>query len=187
MTAHTFWREYYDQSQERLSRRLALKPPQSEEPDCINIYRGTVDDVTPKPKIDLTGKVFGHLTVIKQVPGSDARRYSIWLCQCDCGVKSVKSGFRLRGGKTRSCGHLARKGHSPTARIPKKHNLVGKKFGKLTVISISPGNNSALSRLWLCKCSCGRECVKATRNLRCGTKSCGCLSPTGSLRSVVPI
>lgn len=54
-------------------------------------------------------------------------------------------------------------------------DLIGQKFGRLTVItsngSIPPGK-----RTWLCKCDCGKETVVATSELRSGkTKSCGCL------------
>lgn len=51
--------------------------------------------------IDLTGRVFGKLTVI-------ARNGTLWDCQCNCGGRKLVNGNQLRGGHTRSCGCLVR-------------------------------------------------------------------------------
>lgn len=53
-------------------------------------------------------------------------------------------------------------------------NLTGKRFGRLTVISLK--STSSGNTIWNCKCDCGKE-VKVSRNcLTSGnTKSCGCL------------
>lgn len=54
--------------------------------------------------IDLTGKKFGRLTVLKRAKnrGKDV----FWLCQCECGNQKEVNGSKLRGGKTKSCGCL---------------------------------------------------------------------------------
>lgn len=58
-------------------------------------------------------------------------------------------------------------------------NLMGQKFGRLTVIKraddyISP--NGYKATMWLCKCDCGNEIIVRTSDLRSKrTKSCGCL------------
>jgi hypothetical protein len=56
-------------------------------------------------------------------------------------------------------------------------NLVGQKFGRLTVIKrVSPNTSYGGNARWLCKCDCGKEKIIVGRNLRNGnTKSCGCL------------
>lgn len=52
--------------------------------------------------IDLTGKKFGRLTVLKI--DKKVRRSYYWLCKCDCGtLKSIK-GSHLKDGKIVSCG-----------------------------------------------------------------------------------
>lgn len=56
--------------------------------------------------VDITGKQFGHLTVLHQVESQDKR--AMWLCQCDCGNQIIASGHRLRSGHTTSCGHIKR-------------------------------------------------------------------------------
>lgn len=56
---------------------------------------------------DLTGQKFGRLIVLKQV-GRDKNNQVIWLCQCECGntIKTISN--RLKMGKTKSCGCLAK-------------------------------------------------------------------------------
>lgn len=54
---------------------------------------------------NITGCVFGRLTVIKQV-GRNSGRAAIWECLCSCGViKNITAGT-LRNGTTKSCGCL---------------------------------------------------------------------------------
>lgn len=53
-------------------------------------------------------------------------------------------------------------------------DLVGQKFGMLTVISRADSNESG-KRRWLCRCDCGRETEVLTSNLRRSPNvSCGC-------------
>ena len=59
--------------------------------------------------IDLTGQVFGRLTVIERDKSVDSDKGAYWICQCECGnIVSVKS-YSLRSGATKSCGCLKRK------------------------------------------------------------------------------
>lgn len=54
-------------------------------------------------------------------------------------------------------------------------NLIGKKFGKLSVVKYV-GKNKYGKPLWLCKCDCGNEKVIIGNSLVSNrTKSCGCL------------
>ena|SRR5271157_1356755 len=58
---------------------------------------------------------------------------------------------------------------------PKGYDLIGQKFGRLTVIqqAENPWKNG---RAWLCQCDCGGQRVDTSSNLRAGkSKSCGCL------------
>lgn len=56
--------------------------------------------------IDIAGKKFGRLTVI-DYSGNDKSRKSRWLCKCECGKECIVDGYRLRTGKTKSCGCLS--------------------------------------------------------------------------------
>jgi hypothetical protein len=53
-------------------------------------------------------------------------------------------------------------------------NLLGRTFGKLTVVEISSGKKKAT--YWKCRCDCGGEKIVYRKNLLNGTvRSCGCL------------
>lgn len=52
--------------------------------------------------IDLTGKQFERLTVIKRVENQGPR--TRWLCECTCGNKKEVNGQHLRQGTIQSCG-----------------------------------------------------------------------------------
>lgn len=55
-------------------------------------------------------------------------------------------------------------------------NLVGQRFGRLTVIEKMPPPKNRRGAYWKCRCDCGNEIVTRQYNLKCGdTKSCGCL------------
>ena len=58
--------------------------------------------------MDLTGRRFGRLTVIKLDPDWDrtVRRIPVWICQCDCGSISKVQSSNLLTQHTQSCGCL---------------------------------------------------------------------------------
>lgn len=56
------------------------------------------------PRRDLTGQVFGRLTVLE--PAMTASGRPGWRCRCECGKEAVVTAGHLRSGWTRSCGCL---------------------------------------------------------------------------------
>jgi hypothetical protein len=56
----------------------------------------------PKPYIDLTNKVYGKLTVLKDIGIIKHRRF--WQCICQCGITKNIPARNLIIGKTKSCG-----------------------------------------------------------------------------------
>lgn len=55
-------------------------------------------------------------------------------------------------------------------------DLVGKRFGRLTVVEYDSCNQHGKS-MWNCRCECGNTClVRGTRLTSGHTKSCGCYS-----------
>lgn len=52
--------------------------------------------------IEMTGKRFGRLVVVKRIENSGRRLR--WLCRCDCGNEKIVRGSDLRNGHTQSCG-----------------------------------------------------------------------------------
>ena len=55
-------------------------------------------------KLDLTGKKFGSLVGIKEVPDRDHLRRIFWTFKCDCGKISTHVGHRVASGHIKSCG-----------------------------------------------------------------------------------
>lgn len=117
---------------------------------------------------DLTGKRFGRLVVVEKANGPNNR--TLWHCRCDCGGETYSKPSDLTHGRTKSCGCLNLE-HS--VQIGKAHliNIIGKKFGKLTVVERIDDTLT-----YRCKCDCGNEKIVSGESLRGGhTKSCGCL------------
>lgn len=120
--------------------------------------------------IDLTGKKFGKLTVISQFKKKMPDMQRRWNCLCDCGGEKIVKANSLIKGKTKSCGCLSNR--------TRLGSLVGKKFGRLTVVSLAENinNNYDYSKYWNCICDCGKEKITRTTYLIRGlAKSCGCL------------
>jgi hypothetical protein len=112
------------------------------------------------------GERFGRLVVIYRVPGSNPIKYH---CKCDCGKEVDIVKYGLLKGDTRSCGCLK----SELLRKRASKDLVGKRFGRLTVLSKAGMYNG--QQKWLCKCDCGNTTEVITSYLTTGdTKSCGC-------------
>lgn len=57
--------------------------------------------------IDLTGQVFGKLTVLKRGPNTSKGRNRVqWHCKCDCGNNTLVLRTNLKSGNVKSCGCL---------------------------------------------------------------------------------
>jgi hypothetical protein len=125
----------------------------------------------PRNREDLTGMVFGRLTVkssYKVVVGKD----TIWECLCICGNNINVCGNSLKSGNTKSCGC-----QDLESKQERGIDIVGKRFGKLTVIELvrKKTKNEKRERYWLCQCDCGNYTTVLSRSLRFGhTTSCGC-------------
>ena len=123
--------------------------------------------------IDLTGNKYGRLTVIRNTGQKKWGSY-IYECLCECGnICEVVSSNLTRGG-TKSCGCLKKE----SDRAPKGNviDLIGQKFGHLTVVNRAGSDNRG-EATWECKCDCGnpQHLIVLGSNLRNGhTQSCGC-------------
>lgn len=111
-------------------------------------------------RVDLTGKKFGNLTVVKF---SESRKGVLyWECDCSCGArgKTIR-GDHLKSGNTSSCG------------CGNIKDITGEKFGMLKAIKPSETRKGRV--YWLCECDCGNETVSSGADLRNGKiVSCGC-------------
>lgn len=115
----------------------------------------------PKPKKDLTGKRFGKLIAVEYLGKSE------WKCVCDCGNEHIVKTNYLTSGDTKSCGKCS-----------KAIDMVGKRFGKLTVLRRAEDRISKRGdgvTIWECQCDCGRKVVTTRAELIRGhKKDCGC-------------
>ena len=130
---------------------------------------------------ELIGRRVGMLTVISQAPRPPNRKMkgSYYLCQCDCGNTTITSRKQLVGNRIKSCGCLKKIGATakPERRgSQRKYNLIGCRFGMLTVIDIAPSRDD-IRTFWLCKCECGNVIAVSHEALRKGKVDCGCLTP----------
>lgn len=117
--------------------------------------------------IDLTGRKYGKLTVLRKTPERDAAGCVMWECQCECGTIKSFSTNVLNSGKVKTCG----------CGQNKLEDLTGKRFGRLTVIRVDKYEPSSHSTRWLCRCNCGNEKSVLASCLKAGTiTSCGCYS-----------
>ena len=126
---------------------------------------------------DLTGKIFGKLTVLSKNNEFGDSNHSYWDCQCECGKITTVRRDALIEGKTKSCGCNSYR----MAGIKNMDDLTGKKFGKLTVINRDFEKTDASKQaFWWCVCDCGEKISVGRGSLKSGaTRSCGCLKSKG--------
>lgn len=136
----------------------------------------------PYPRRDLTGVRFSRLTIVGWAgKRQESPLHHYWHCRCDCGTEKVICYAALSSGATRSCGCL-----SDEERRSRKglfvDNLVGRRFGMLTVVrqaAPAPGQLGRNAR-WECKCDCGGEKTTTGASMKIGkVRSCGCLLEQG--------
>lgn len=121
-------------------------------------------------KIDLTGKMFSRLLVLKEDPIRDAHGKILWQCHCICGNKKTIRGEDLKSGAIKSCGCLQKQRTSEDAII----DLTGLIFGRWQVLGYA--YTKRRKTYWKCRCDCGNVRIVYSANLRGGkSKSCGCL------------
>ena len=130
--------------------------------------------------IDLTGKKFERLTVIKRAKENTSDNKPRWDCKCDCGNEVTVAGSHLRNGHTKSCGCLQKE----AARNNNYKDITGQTFGNLIALK-DVGSNEKGNSLWKCKCACGNEVIVKGIDLRNGhTKSCGCVKSLGEQKII---
>lgn len=121
---------------------------------------------------DLIGKQFGRWTVISKA--EKRGRYYYWHCKCSCGNEKDVRERSLLEGTSLSCGCIQKEAAAKVG-ASKKIDLIGKKFGRLTVVSEIGYGNGYHGVVWHCKCDCGNEVDVIGYNLREGLSlSCGC-------------
>lgn len=116
---------------------------------------------------NICGKTYNYITIIKDLGGGRVRS------KCICGKISIRDKWGVINLRYNSCGCVRRK--EKKEKIEKA--MIGKKFGKWTVLSFDSLRN--MRYMWRCQCECGT--IKSVPNqiLKKGeSKSCGCLKGT---------
>lgn len=128
---------------------------------------------------DETGKQYGNWTVLyKDAQRSEKNTY--WICQCNCKDKTIKSvmGYSLRKGLSTSCGCIKKQKaaqHMKQYNDINRENIIGHKYGLLTVLEITEKRNSQGQVIYKCQCECGNLHYVTSGNLKNGNvQSCGC-------------
>ena len=112
---------------------------------------------------DYTGNIIGDWQMVKF--SHKRHTNNIWICNCiHCGMERTLSTNRFR--------------HPPKCGCHRINELIGKRIGKLTVISYLgklPEENQK-GYYWLCQCECGNKRNYTTAAIMGGQyKSCGCM------------
>ena len=143
------WNVLCDCGNKKAISRNSLKNGDSRSCGCLNIT-------------NLVGQRFGKLEVISY-SHTNKHGKACWNTICDCGNNKVVCGGSLTNGHTKGCG------------CPNIIDMVGKKFGRLLVVSYSHLDSYRCAH-WNVVCSCGKNAIISGCSLRAGqTKSCGCL------------
>lgn len=149
----------------------SLKSGKTKSCGCFNR-----DVVRARTSKNLKEQRFGRLVAIEPVDIilSSGKHKQEWLCQCDCGNKTIVSTNNLLRGHSKSCGCYKR----DVARERVSVNLLGQTFGYLTVEEKIVNVDESTKKtqvLWKCKCKCGNDTLVPSDKLTGGiTKSCGC-------------
>lgn len=125
------------------------------------------------------GDKFGLWEVVGEPLKKNGKWYHLCRCSCDKHTERYVQRTYLVTGKSTSCGCRNR--------VKKNEGMVGKKFGKLTVLKQMPSSKFK-NIMWECLCECGNKTVVAGFKLRNGhTKSCGHCNHVGEIINGVEI
>ena len=128
---------------------------------------------------DLTGRTFGKLTILSRAENyisKSGKKYSMWLCLCECGKTKTVRGCNLTSGKVKDCG--CQKENKIIENNKRLYDITGKKINMLLVLE-RVGSNEKQKALYKCKCDCGNIKIMTAGDLKSGRViSCGCHAKT---------
>lgn len=119
-------------------------------------------------KTDLSGMVFGDLTVLCQSDSvsRSGRKDRVWKCVCKCGNERLVITSHLTSGKVTHC-KSCKKERKVT------YDLTDMRFGNITVDRLFEHKGGRM--IWECTCDCGKHTYASTADLRSGKRThCGC-------------
>ena len=118
-------------------------------------------------KIDLTGDVYGRLSVIADDGSRSNTGRVLWLCECSCGNRVYVQSQNLKNGRTKSCGCL-----NDDKRRERFKDLSGTETDNFKIIDRAYSKNQRV--WWNCICKhCGNH-IELQSNQIERYSSCGC-------------
>lgn len=119
---------------------------------------------------DLVGKTYNGVLVLElDEEVSKEKHRGWWKCRCEvCGKEIYFDTKQIQNRKTYSCG---------CAKNPSPHvsNEIGKRYGRLVVVSRNWDIHKNSEAYWNCQCDCGNATIASTYSLHSNnTVSCGC-------------
>src|SRR5258708_7393883 len=99
--------------------------------------------------IDLTGKKFNMLTVVRFIGTRNKNAY--WECKCECGNLHSAAAADIKRGQIKSCGCSRSKLQASS----KFKDLTGQIFGRLTVLRFIRMTETNRISIYECRCKCG--------------------------------
>lgn len=98
---------------------------------------------------DLSGQVFGDLTVLNRSEHQRKNGGVWWTCRCSCGKIYECPATLLVKGRRTHCGCKTNRGRPA--------DIAGEKFNRLTAIYPLTERDDRGSVMWHCRCECGNE------------------------------
>lgn len=118
---------------------------------------------------DLTGQVFGALTVLGKAEHQRKNGGIWWQCQCECGAACEYPGTLLVTGRRTRCNSKAHEKNYAYV------DISGQRFGRLVAQHRLKRESSDKSVIWHCICDCGNEVdVSYNTLVYSNQQSCGC-------------
>ncbi len=117
---------------------------------------------------ELTGKVFGELTVQGRAHSEHKNGGIWWDCLCTCGNKCEVPATLLVKGRKTHCGCKTQKEYY-------RADITGRRFGRLVALHPTEKRDSIGGIIWHCRCDCGGDTEVSYNNLMyANQQSCGC-------------
>lgn len=119
-------------------------------------------------KLDITGQKFGYWTALKRVGSYTVKRggYSLWSCQCECGLIKNVSLSALKNGITTSCG--CKRSLNQKQKYSNTDPIPGEKYNDLIIISRvnnSYSKSGRVNKKFLVQCNCGNRFITMKQTL----------------------
>lgn len=108
--------------------------------------------ILPQKNANLIGRKFGHLTVIAKADKKAKSGENRWVCQCDCGKKTVAATNHLTSGRMTSCGHIHRSNRPYETNTTGHRNISiryrgGNKYYRVRVVGKNESKETEIKRL----------------------------------------